>query len=226
MEQDKLWDFHQTERSDTFLGSRARLKSLARMIARDEVVLNIGIGGGIFEEMALALGIEVYAVDPSENAVRMLRQRLGLEDRVRSGRGEKLPFPDQKFSAVVVSEVLEHLSDEVLETTLQEILRVLIAGGRIIGTVPSREDLASQLVVCPHCGERFHRWGHVRAFDPATLRSIFGHLFGAVKVEERLYITWEALNWKGKVTAFAKLVLFLLGVHGRDENLLFVAYKR
>lgn len=225
MQQDGLWEFHQTTLPGSFFGSEARLESLARLIAPGEAVLNIGIGGGIFEEIALRLGIDVYSVDPSQKTVELLRKRLGLGDKVQQGRGERLPFPDQKFSAVVVSEVLEHLSDDVLEATLREIHRVLVSGGRLIGTVPSREDLNKQLVVCPSCGAHFHRWGHVRSFDEATLSRLLEHLFCGVKVKERLFITWKILNWKGKIAAFAKRLLFELGVHGQDESLMFVAYK-
>jgi len=226
MEQDKFWDFQQIELPESFLGSRARLAWLARLLMKEEKVLNIGVGGGIFEEVALKRGIEVYSVDPSEKTIILIRDKLGLGDRAQVGRGEKLPFPDRKFNAVVVAEVLEHLSDEALEGTLREIYRVLVPGGRIIGTVPNEEDLASQYIFCPHCNQRFHRWGHVRAFDSLLMRDTLGRYFDVDTAKVRLFVSWKMLNWKGKISAFIKLVLFSIGVHGRDENLVFIAFKR
>lgn len=226
MEQDKLWEFQQTEQLDSFLGSQARLNHLVKLLKSGDKVLNIGVGNGIFEETSLQHGIEIYSVDPSEKAINLLRTRLNLGDRAKAGRGESLPFPDEMFDAVVVSEVLEHLSDDVLTATLAEIRRVLKDGGQIIGTVPNKETLSDQIVVCPHCGVQFHRWGHVRAFDTEAMRSTLGYQFQAVRVKEKLFVSWGILNWKGKLVAMIKLLLFKLGVHGRNENLVFVAHKQ
>src|SRR5438105_13568404 len=47
-----------------------------------------------------------------------------------------LPFPDEAFDRVIVSEVLEHIWDD--ERALVEIVRVLRPGGRVAATVPTR----------------------------------------------------------------------------------------
>src|SRR3712207_7275576 len=49
--------------------------------------------------------------------------------------------------------------------TLDEVRRVLKSGGRFIGTVPYREDLPANEVMCPHCSSTFRRWGHEQSFD-------------------------------------------------------------
>ena len=164
--QDALWDFYQNEAPDSFAGSARRLAYLARLLGRTGKVLNIGVGAGTFEAAALARGLTVFSLDPSAASIERLRQRLGLGDRAQVGYGQRVPFPDRSFDALVLSEVMEHLSDEVLEATLKEAARVLRPGGRLVGTVPAREDLAANTVICPDCGRRFHRWGHSQSFDP------------------------------------------------------------
>lgn len=226
MDQDKLWEFQQTERPESFCASRARLDWIASQLRPGERVLDIGVGGGIFEEIALARGVEVYAVDPSEKTIANLRVRLGLAERAQVGRGESLPFPDGLFQAVIVSEVLEHLPDDVLGTTLGEIQRVLSRGGRIIGTVPFQENLEEQNVICPDCGRLFHRWGHVHSFSDIAIRELLAPHFVTPRTEVRLFITWSTLNWKGKLVALAKRFLFALGIHGRDESLVFIGTRR
>ena len=219
--QDLIWEYFQNEAPESFGGSQARVKYLLGKIVRPQVVLNIGCGSGIFEKLAAAKGIDVYSLDPSERSIQKMRQTLQLGDRAKVGYIEQLPFPDSQFDVVVVTEVLEHLPSGVLDAGLAEIRRVLKGGGRILGTVPSRENLSEQLVICPCCGKRFHRWGHEQSFDSEKIRRILKGCFETVKIIERPFVWWPTLNWKGKSVAAMKLMLWRLGVHGSSENLVF-----
>ena len=53
-----------------------------------------------------------------------------------NGDALDLPFPDDTFDRVIVSEVLEHIWDD--ERAIAELVRVLRPGGRIAVTVPTR----------------------------------------------------------------------------------------
>jgi SAM-dependent methyltransferase len=130
-------------------------------------VLNIGIGNGWLERQCAGFGWTVYALDPDAMAARALSAK-GIT--AVTGTIDRLPFADGRFDAVFCSEVLEHLSDEQLTQAMHEITRVLKDDGLLIGTVPHREDLRENQVICPHCGELFHRWGHQQAFDKAAVR--------------------------------------------------------
>ena len=55
---------------------------------------------------------------------------------VVNGDALDLPFPDNSFDRVIVSEVLEHIWDD--ERALVEMVRVLRPGGRLAATVPTR----------------------------------------------------------------------------------------
>lgn len=127
---------------------------------------------------------------------------------------------------MVASEVIEHIREEPLNKALPEIARVLKPGGIFLGTVPSRERLEDQVVVCPHCESRFHRWGHVQSFDAHKQRSLLNRQFNSVTVRERCFVSWKHLNWKGRISGAIILGLSKLGVHGSNENLVFVAKKQ
>lgn len=225
MAHDKIWDYFQNESPETFRSTESRLGFLARRIAAPARVLDVGVGVGIFEREAIARGLDVWCLDPSERSIEALRERFGLGDKARVGDGAAMPFEDGAFDAVVMSEVLEHLPDDVLARTLDEVWRVLKPSGRFLGTVPCRENLAAQTVVCPCCGERFHRWGHVQRFDPERLRATLGKRLEVLRIEERRFAAWHTLNWKGKLAAAAQLALLRLGVHGRNESLFFEAQR-
>ncbi len=130
---DVLWDRIQVEQVEIFASSRARLHYIAQAVRKHGPVLNIGIGAGYLEQELVGWGTPVYTVDPSARSVALLRDKLGLGDKIRVGRAEQLPFESDFFGAVVVAEVLEHLSDSILEQSLAEIRRVLRPGGFIIG---------------------------------------------------------------------------------------------
>jgi SAM-dependent methyltransferase len=55
---------------------------------------------------------------------------------VLNGAGESLPFEDEKFDLVLSHEVLEHVADD--RRCLEEIVRVLKPGGRLVLFVPNR----------------------------------------------------------------------------------------
>lgn len=230
MDQDKIWSYIQNDAPAEILHkSEGRLEFLARRIKRESKpgarVLNIGVGNGFFERAASRLGMDVYSLDPDSEAIARLGRQPGIEGKAKAGYAQAIPFESDFFDTVVVSEVLEHLSDEILEKALSEIERVLSTGGRVVGTVPARENLSEQLAVCPHCGESFHRWGHQQSFDDARLRGLLERYFKVEEISERRLDAWSRLNWKGKLLSLARQLMLRLGIRGSDDSLYFSAVK-
>jgi len=223
--QEAIWEYFQNEGIDSFAGSEARLAYLAALIPSPGKVLNIGVGMGIFEARATARGLTVFSLDPSARSIERLQKLYDLGDRARVGYSQQIPFPERHFDAVVLSEVLEHLSDDVSDATLREVARVLQPEGQFIGTVPARENLADETVVCPSCSHRFHRWGHAQSFDPARLQALLESKFSDVRIWERPFVTFSTLNWKGKIQGVTRVLLNFCGFHGKHENIVFVARR-
>ena len=227
MNQNKIWSYFQQEGVDTFSGSITRLKYLAQqaqklVISPTLMALNIGIGNGWLEEYLIQKGWKIRSLDPIEGAVKMLRKG-GIEADVANI--EALPYRDGIFDVIFCSEVLEHLSNQQMEIGIKEVFRVLKIGGYFLGTVPYKENLHDNKVICPDCGKIFHRWGHQQDFDEIKLKKIFPDGLAMVLVKPKLFITWQGLNIKRKVAAFIKLILFYLGSHGSNETLYFQIKK-
>ena len=227
MGQDAIWEHFQNEGIESFGGAYPRLQYLAHRLQPKERVLNVGVGSGAFEKIAVERKIEIWSLDPNERAVMALRERLGLGERAQQGRSQNLPFENEQFDAVVMSEVLEHLDELARDQSLLEVKRVLKAGGRLIGTVPARERLEDSHVVCPNCEHHFHRWGHQLAFDVQLMNSTLSRHFEVERVEERFFNEWHSAPWRRRIGGLIKKFLSWrgLGTYGTARNIFFIARK-
>ncbi|SRR6266540_1049102 len=228
MNQDRIWNHFQTQGLELFLQSVPRLNFLLEQGRRQAHgkrlnVLNIGVGDGWLELKCGQQGWNAYALDPSQTALSTLR-KSGVKGA--AGYVESIPYIDGFFDIVFCSELIEHLSSERIERALSEIQRVLRRSGVLLGTVPFKENLFAGQVACPSCGKVFHRLGHLQSFDLPKLTALFPNSLQLEKIATTYFADWSRLNWKGKLLAVLKKGLLLVGVHGVNENIYFVARKK
>lgn len=211
--QDKIWNYFQNENREAFDGALPRLSFLCKKFKKGQKVLNIGVGNGSFEKLAKFSELDVYSLDPNEKSIENLKKILQLsEAKVKVGYSQTIPFNDEAFDAVVMSEVLEHLSDEVLEQTLLEVKRVLKKGGRFLITVPYDEVLSDNVSICPNCESVFHRWGHVQSFTKESLQVLLEKAGFVIKKNEiRSFPDWSR---NGLVNKFKSIIRYFLGRFG------------
>lgn len=227
MDQEKIWDYYQNndDIGNFAFNADTRYRFIADRVSAEKKALNIGVGRGGLEALLLEKGVDVYCLDPSSDSINAIRKRFGVGERAQAGYSQKMPFTDGAFDVVIMSEVLEHLSDDVLLKTIDEIKRVLRAGGVFIGTVPADENLKDSLVVCPCCGNSFHRWGHVQSFSQDRIRRIFGEKFEIQMIDRHYFGNFKNLNWKGKLSLLLKLALLKVGISGSGETWFFMMKK-
>lgn len=227
MNQDAIWDHFQNEGIAAFEGGRPRYEFLIRQLRSGERVLNIGVGSGELEALAREHGIDIWTLDPSERAIHQVRDRLALGERAKVGYSQQIPFPDECFDVVILTEVLEHLDEGIRKRTIPEILRVLKQGGRFIGTVPARERLEDSEVVCPKCEHHFHRWGHQTSFDLNSIGAFLRPFFRLDRLEERFFNEWDSVGLTRRALGLVKKFLSWrgLGTYGTARHIFFIGQK-
>jgi SAM-dependent methyltransferase len=115
-------------------------------LVRGERFLDLGAGRGrhLFEAMrrkAHVFALDSSAADLKDAAAVALAMVQGGEAEVSDWAGAvngdalQLPFADDVFDRIVVSEVMEHIWDD--ERAIIEVVRVLRPGGRVAVTVPT-----------------------------------------------------------------------------------------
>jgi SAM-dependent methyltransferase len=99
-------------------------------------LLDVGCGDGLLLQNLRALGWDVEGVEPDATAAEAARAR-GIT--VFNGSIEDARLPAQKFAAVTMSHVIEHLPDPA--RTLAEVRRVLRPGGQLVVMTPNASSI-------------------------------------------------------------------------------------
>jgi ubiquinone/menaquinone biosynthesis C-methylase UbiE len=187
----RVWNFYQSgEHDDDFRNAVRRfdtiIKHIKRTVPRGRV-LDVGLGNGYFIDKIRQLGYQAVGLDLSEANIDKLRKRLDSSVELMIGNINRMPFPEASFDCVVVSEILEHLSDVDLHQALDEVRRCLKVGGVVIITVPANENLTASECFCPNCTEVFHRYGHKQSFSKQRLIELIQqHGFNEFQLEKML----------------------------------------
>lgn len=112
-------------------------RALAMLNARPgERILELGFGTGHSLVELVKHGCRVAGVDLSPGMARAARTRLRKKDMLSGvllslGDGARLPYPARCFDAVFTAFTLELFDTPEIPAVLQEIRRVLRAGGRL-----------------------------------------------------------------------------------------------
>jgi 2-polyprenyl-3-methyl-5-hydroxy-6-metoxy-1,4-benzoquinol methylase len=175
----RLWDYYSRTPpySDVYFSERFGDQLLRRSglpLEQPLEVLDFGCGPGFIWEHMLRLGARwrYTALDFSRDSVAKAHER-GSSHAQFAGAHHVTQLPTElaasNFDALLLFEVVEHLTDHHLEATLREAVRVLRPGGVVVVSTPNEEDLAASTRFCPECGAVFHEWQHVRSWTAASL---------------------------------------------------------
>ncbi len=110
-------------------------------------VLDVGCGRG---ELLIHCGlqhIQAVGIDYSPAALELAYSSISEISKTERGfripslimgNAQWLPFPDNTFDRVIASDIVEHLYQDELESTLKEVYRVLAPGGMlVVHTMPN-----------------------------------------------------------------------------------------
>jgi SAM-dependent methyltransferase len=157
-------DAYVTEEEGQRATAAAILDRIERYVDRGSL-LDLGCWLGFLPSEAGGRGWKAIGVEPSEFASAYAREQLGLD--VRTGGLFEAAPTDERFDAVVMGDVLEHLPDAA--AALDRITELLAPGGVVALALP---DAGSRLAAA--MGPRW--WSviptHVHYFTRTSLRTL------------------------------------------------------
>lgn len=226
--QDAIWKHFQNELPDSFDGAKPRLDYIVKQISKKAkcsypIILNIGVGNGYLEQLILKRGWEIYSLDPDEGTIKNV-----ISKGIKGFKGyiEQMPFNDESFDFVIASEVLEHLNDSQRSLGFIEVARVLKPSGWFIGTVPYCENLLENRVICPKCGEIFHRWGHYKSFDISSITCELSDMFEVAEIKRTAFVKFWGRTLTGKMKTIIRLFLAKKGKAIALPSIFFAVRKK
>jgi len=124
---------------ENIYGHARRLRWLADRLDRRESVIELGCGTGVMITLPLLrAGFDIRGIDLDAASIAFGQDLLRREGRDPARLAcADLATVGGPFHAVIASEVLEHLPDDLLHTTLETVRRRLRPGGRLLVTVPN-----------------------------------------------------------------------------------------
>jgi SAM-dependent methyltransferase len=140
-------------------------------LAPGDRVLDLGCGAGRHAFECYRRGAQVVALDRNGAEIREVatwfaamkeagEAPVGATALAVEGDALQLPFPDESFDVVIISEVMEHIPED--KSVLAEMVRVLRPGGRLAVTVP--RWLPEK--ICWALSDAYHEveGGHIRVY--------------------------------------------------------------
>jgi 2-polyprenyl-3-methyl-5-hydroxy-6-metoxy-1,4-benzoquinol methylase len=167
-----LHELYRDMRDDDYLAeeegrretARRLLDLLGGQVAAGRL-LDVGCGHGLLLDEARKRGYDVEGLELSRDAARHARERLELT--VREQPLEDAALDDERYDAIVLTDVLEHLEDPV--GALARCTRLLAPGGALLVVTPDPASRTARLA-----GRRW--WGYLPAHlclvPRATLREL------------------------------------------------------
>lgn len=164
--------------------------------------IDIGAGQGRHSFEMLRLGADVIAFDQNVEEltdVQTMMDAMVAEGHVpQGGRGStqagdalNLPYPDNFFDVVLISEVLEHVPAD--NRAISELVRVLKPGGKAGVTVPAW--LPEK--ICWMLSDEYHanEGGHIRIYEADELTSKLTNAGLVVDGQDRAHALHSPYWW-------------------------------
>lgn len=212
----------------------ARILDLIQDYGKVGTLLDIGVGTGLFMEIAMQRGFEVSGLDVSDYAIKGVSKRLKIRSDKRLVVSElhSSTFPTQSFDVVNLRHSIEHVTDPA--KLLKQVFRVLKPGGIVSIATPNSYGWHAKIYqdLWPHWSVPYH----IQFFSKKSLKDVVnkaGFKIVVFKTEELTnYDLFRALLKRigipinyNRATFLTKIVNNFLAQVGQGEGLLVLAQK-
>lgn len=227
--------FKELEKADQVEYPRnARILDLIQDYIKSGSLLDLGVGTGLFMEIAIQRGFEVSGLDVSDYAIKEVAKRLKIKSNKKLVVSElqSTTFPSQSFDVVNLRHSIEHVKDPA--KLLKQVFRVLKPGGMVSIATPNSYGWHAKIYqnLWPHWSVPYH----IQFFSKQSLKDIVnkaGFKIVVFKTEELTnYDLFRAflkrigipINYN-RATLLTKIVNNFLAQIGQGEGLLVLAQK-
>ena len=161
-------------------------------IKKGSNVLDIGCSSGDQAMKIAEQGVIVFGIDESEKLIKEFIQKakqINLKCFPKVGDATKMPFSNSRFDGVIATEVFEHIPN--VKKAISESYRVLISGGRICVSVPTKVSEKIFIKIHPY-------WlkdsGHVNFYSKKEITNLLKNAGFKIEKVESLNFEWS-LFW-------------------------------
>jgi ubiquinone/menaquinone biosynthesis C-methylase UbiE len=125
---------------------------IAADISKGRICADVGAGTGFITEGLIQKGLNVIAIDQSEEMLNQMKRKFGDVSLIdyRQGTAENLPIEDNSVDYVFANMYLHHVDDPAIAIT--EMVRIIKPGGKIVITDLDEHDFEFLKT------EHFDRW--------------------------------------------------------------------
>ena len=190
--------------------AEARYAVVAKRIAPEHRVLDVGCGDGYLMNLVAKKGAHATGLDRDWTGLDLAARMMGepLSHRVLRADAQALPLAAGTFDRVLLVDVIEHLLDPA--SCVHACARVLSTNGRLLVTTPKWRP-----------GRMWDAENHVREYRPEELASLLESFFYDVRLS--FFISrrwWEARRRLGKmfVRAWSRTLYNPFGTEGADAS--------
>jgi 2-polyprenyl-3-methyl-5-hydroxy-6-metoxy-1,4-benzoquinol methylase len=227
--------FEELEKADQVEYPRnARIINQIQNYIKTGRLLDVGVGTGLFMEIAQKKGFEVFGLDVSEYAIKKIGKRLGIKSAQKLVVSEltNQTFIADYFDVVNMRHSIEHV--KYPEKLLKNVYKILKPGGLVAIATPNSFGWHAKLFkeLWPHWSVPYH----IQFFSKQSLEQIVknaGFTILKSKTEEltnydifRIFLKRLGLpiNYN-RATFLTKIANNILAKIGQGEGLLIIAQK-
>lgn len=104
-------------------------------------LFDVGCGSGNLISIMHNLGWDVTGVEPDEKAVKIIKEKIGID--IYKGYFEEINLPEKFFDAVTMRHFIEHVQDPIF--CINKALKILKPGGKLVLITPNLESLTHNI---------------------------------------------------------------------------------
>lgn len=159
------------ERDGATAHDEKRLREyIVSFVPKTNLILDVGCGNGWVASTFLKKNIKIISLDISITNPKKVLLKFGKDNHTGIvSDAIKLPFKNSTLPVIIASEIIEHTLNP--ENFINELMRVLKPGGKLIISTPYKEKI--KYFLCIHCNQLTPLHSHLHSFDEDKLKYLY-----------------------------------------------------